>query len=72
MIQTEQITINNKLFIRTWSDSDRYVVRDGVEYSEAIDPVEFNRVYTEGNRIVDSELEDPYATAGHILMGEGG
>lgn len=51
MIKTEEMTINGKPFIRTYSDSGCYVVRDGVEYSEAIDPAEFGRTYTEGRPI---------------------
>ena len=73
MIQTENLTINDRLFTRTWSDANRYVVRDGIEYSEAIDPAEFGRTYTEGN-IIDEDgtsEENEYATAGHILLGEG-
>ena len=38
MIKTEHLTINGRAFVRTYSDSNRYVVRDGVEYSEAYDP----------------------------------
>ena len=73
MIQTENLTINDRLFTRTWSDANRYVVRDGIEYSEAIDPAEFGRTYTEGNIIDDGDTseENEYATAGHILLGEG-
>ncbi len=54
MIKTESLTINGRAFTKTYSDENRYVVRDGVEYEEAIDPSEFNRTYTEGN-LIDSE-----------------
>lgn len=47
MIQTESVTINNKEFIKTYSDSGFMIERGGVQYSEAIDPIEFGRVYTE-------------------------
>ena len=47
MIITEQITINNRLFTKTYSDSGFMVERDGAQYSEAIDPAEFGRTYTE-------------------------
>ena len=53
MIITEQFYVGERLFNRTYSDANRYVVRDGVEYSEACDPAEFGRTYTEGNVIDD-------------------
>ena len=55
MIQTEQLTIGNVLFTRTWSDQGRYVVREGVEYDEAYDPTELNRIYAEGRLILPEE-----------------
>lgn len=51
MIRTEQLTINGVQFTRTYSDSGRYVVRDGVSYDEAIDPAELGRIYAEGDLI---------------------
>ena len=47
MIITEQLTINEKSFTKTYSDNGFYIKRDGVRYSEAIDPAEFGRTYTE-------------------------
>ena len=32
---------------RTYSDAGMMIEREGVRYDEAIDPVEFNRTYTE-------------------------
>jgi hypothetical protein len=52
MIKTEEIIINGKLFVRTYSDSGYLVERDGVCYSEAIDPVEFERTYTETDKLM--------------------
>ena len=49
MIVTEHFDVNGRDFICTTSDSGRYVVRDGVEYSEACDPAELDRTYTEGD-----------------------
>lgn len=49
MIVQEHFDVNGRDFIRTYSDADRFVVRDGVEYSEACDPAEFGRTYTEGD-----------------------
>lgn len=73
MIKTETFYVGEREFTRTYSDENRYVVRDGISYSEACDPAEFERTYTEGDFIDnDSEpipAEDDYATAGKILMG---
>lgn len=53
MIVTENMTINGKPFIRTYSDSGYMVERDGVRYSEAIDPAEFGRTYTETDESIE-------------------
>lgn len=55
MIKIEELTINGKLFTRTYSDAGYMVERDGVRYSEAIDPAEFNRQYIETNEQIESE-----------------
>ena len=47
MIITEQLIINDRQFTKTYSDSGFYIERDGMQYSEAIDPAEFGRTYTE-------------------------
>lgn len=47
MIKTEKLTIGGKEFIRTYSDTDLLIERDGVLYEEAIDPAESGRIYTE-------------------------
>lgn len=70
MIRTETFYIDGREFTRTYSDANRAVVRDGVSYSEACDPAEFGRTYTEGELLDEEEqLEDEYAQAGRILMG---
>lgn len=69
MIRTETFYIGEREFTKTYSDEHRYVVRDEIEYSEACDPAEFGRTYTEGNLIPPEEVEDEYAAAGRILMG---
>lgn len=65
MIKTETVIIDNREFVRTYSDEGKYVVREGISYEEAYDPAEFNRTYTEGDIIVhngevfdDMELSD--------------
>lgn len=55
MIKTEQLTINNKQFTKTYSDAGFMVERDGVQYSKAIDPSEFGRTYTETDIPVEAE-----------------
>lgn len=68
MIKTEAMTTGSTAFIRTYSDAGRYVVREGVEYSEAIDPAEFGRTYTEGELIEDGATADELIA---ILTGDG-
>lgn len=69
MIQTETFYINNREFIRTYSDANRYVVRDGISYGEACDPAEFGRTYTEGDLIEDIDESSDKAEAYDILTG---
>lgn len=73
MITTENMTINGRVLIRTYSDSGYRIERDGVRYDEAVDPAEFGRTYTETDeRIPDddgmSENEEK-AMAYDILTG---
>lgn len=71
-IVTETFYVGEREFTRTYSDANRYVVREGISYDEACDPTEFGRTYTEGD-IKDYEdsspVEDEYSQAGRILMG---
>lgn len=71
MIIQEHFDVNGRDFIRTTSDSGHYVVRDGVSYSEACDPAEFGRTYTEGDVMPDDERSDlaDKAEAYDILTG---
>ena len=55
MIVTEQLTINDRRFTKTYSDSGFMVERDGAQYSEAIDPAEFGRTYTETDIPIEGE-----------------
>ena len=47
MIKTEQLQINDKAFVRTYSDRGMMIEREGLVYSEAVDPAELGRTYTE-------------------------
>lgn len=70
MIVTKNLTINGKSFVRTYSDSGYMVEREGVRYSEAVDPVELNRQYTETDEPVEGMTEtEQKAQAYDILMG---
>ena len=67
MIRQESLTIGGQEYTRTYSDDNRYVVRDGISYSEAIDPAYLGRTYTEGDIMPDEEITEE--EAGRILMG---
>lgn len=55
MIQTELIMVDDRQLRRTWSDASYMIERDGAMYSEAVDPVEFDRVYTETDILMEPE-----------------
>lgn len=61
MTRSDGVVLN-----RTYSDAGMMVERDGVRYSEAIDPADLNRVYTETDEAI--ELTDSEAL--YILMGD--
>ena len=55
------------VLVRTYSESNHYIIQDGtgIEYSEAIDPEQMNRTYTESEKTIEedsiseeSKLED--------------
>ena len=58
MIIKEQLTINNKAFIKTYSDAGFMVERDGVRYAEAIDLAYLGREYTETDEPIEPVEED--------------
>ena len=58
MIIQESFNLNGRDFIRTTSDENRYVVRDGIPYEEAWDPTEFHRQYIEGEVISNGDDEN--------------
>lgn len=47
MIIPEHIEISGKGFVKQYSDGGFYIERDGEKYSEAKDPVDIPREYTE-------------------------
>lgn len=42
---------------RTYSDAGFYIERDGVRYSEAVDPAELGRTYTETDELIPIESD---------------
>lgn len=64
MIQTELIIVDERQLRRTWSDAGFMIERDGAVYSEAVDPVEFDRVYTETETLVEPESTDEIVSVG--------
>ena len=70
MIETEMIMIDNRQLRRTWSDAGFMIERDGVMYSEAVDPVEFDRVYTETDMAVEPESTDEIVSATERIVTE--
>lgn len=58
MIKTETITIRGRQMARTYSDAGMMIERDGVRYSEAVDPIGIGRTYTETDEPVPEEPMD--------------
>ena len=55
MIKTESITINGRRLQRTWSDAGFLIERNGAQYSEAVDPIDSGRTYTETEVPMETE-----------------
>lgn len=70
MIKTETLTIGGKQFIRTYSDKGMMIHGGSPEadYSEALDPADLGRTYTE----TDIPIEDETSAEDilNILTGE--
>lgn len=57
MIVTESFTnFDGRTLVRTYSDEGRYVIRDGQQFEEAVDPPDTGRTYTEGDLIPQSDI----------------
>ena len=73
MIKTENIYVNGLALVRTYSDSNRMIKRDGTGavYSEAYDPSDSGRTYTETEEEIATEADSAdYKTAFEIITGE--
>lgn len=57
MIKTETLTIGGKQFIRTYSDAGMMIHGGSPEadYSEALDPAELGRTYTETTTPIEDD-----------------
>ena len=78
MIKIETITINGRTLVRTYSDANRMIKQDGTGniYSEAVDPLNSGRTYTETDIVIERTEEERMAQleedskALKILLGE--
>ena len=70
IIQTTK-EINGVVYTYTYSDSGYMIERNGVRYSEAIDPLDSGRLYTETDEPIDvgtkEESVEDYKAALKIL-----
>ena len=70
IIQTTK-EINGVVYDYAYSDSGYMVERDGVRYSEAVDPLDSGRLYTETDEPIDvgtrEATEEDYKAALKIL-----
>ena len=57
MIVKENMEIGGKVFVKQYSDGGFYIERDGAKYSEAIDPANIPREYTETDVPIEPESE---------------
>lgn len=57
MIKKENVTIDGKSFVYTYSDAGFYITRDDVLYESAYDPAELaaERIYSETNETIGGE-----------------
>lgn len=63
IIQTTK-EINGIVYSYTYSDSGYMIERDGVRYSEAVDPIDSGRLYTE----TETKIETPEMTTEERLQ----
>lgn len=67
MIVTQTFQINGTDFIRTFSDMDMKIEREGILYDTAEDPAETGRTYTESEVPIEDEITAEEAL--EIIMG---
>ncbi len=71
MVKTEYYTTREDgvALNRSYSDRGLMIERNGVQYSEAIDPADLGRTYTETDVPVEQAPDSETAEALRILMG---
>ena len=73
MIKTETITMNNRTLVHTYSDANLMIKQDGTGavYSEAYDPADSGRTYTETEESIETDMTETEekAKAYDIIMG---
>ena len=57
IIQTKK-EINGVVYDYAYSDSGFMIERDGVRYSEAVDPLDSGRIYTETDEPIDMGTDE--------------
>lgn len=73
MIVSENVTINNKDFTKTYSDENFYILQNetGNIYQEAIDLPTAPYTYSETDiKIEDDTTDEEYVEAAKIMLGE--
>ena len=60
IIQTTK-EINGVVYDYAYSDSGFMIERDGVRYSEAVDPLDSGRVYTETDELIEIKIDNATA-----------
>lgn len=58
MIVPENIIINGKAFIHSYSDKGMLIERDGEPYSDALDLAYLNRKYIETDKPIEGETDE--------------
>lgn len=60
MIKTETVTIKGKNFVHSYSDSGMQIIQSGtgIYYSEAYDPTDSGRTYTESTTPIDTGADE--------------
>lgn len=60
MIKQETLIINNKKFIKTYSDTNHYIlqVETNIEYAEAIDVLPLKYTYIETSEVIENANQD--------------
>lgn len=64
IIQTTK-EINGVVYDYAYSDSGYMIERDGARYSEAVDPLESGRVYTETDEPINIGTDEPTVEFGN-------